>query len=138
MIWPIAVIVLSNIVYHVSSKETPGTINPFASLTVTYLIGAAFSALLYFALNRGGNLLREYRGMNWTSFALGLAVVGLEAGSLYMYKAGWNISSGHLVHSIILSICLVFVGYFAYRESISATKVAGIVICMLGLWLINK
>lgn len=137
-IWPIAVIVLSNIFYNVCSKETPGGINPFAALTVTYVTGAVVSCVLYFVLNQGGNLLREYGSLNWSSFVLGLAVVGLEAGSIYMYQAGWNISSGQIVYSIILAICLIFVGVLAYHETISATKIVGVLVCILGLYLINR
>jgi drug/metabolite transporter (DMT)-like permease len=89
-------------------------------------------------LNRGGNLLQEYHNLNWSSFLLGLAVVGLEAGSVYMYKAGWNVSSGQLVYSILLSVCLILVGVFAYHESIGITKIIGILVCMVGLFLISR
>ena len=136
--WPIALIVLANIFYNICSKSIPAEVNPLASLTVTYLIGAAVSAGLYFALNRGGDLLREYRHLNWSSFVLGLAIVGLEAGSIYMYKAGWNISTGQLVYSSILAVALICIGYFFYHETITGTKLAGILICMVGLFFINK
>lgn len=138
MIWPIALIVLSNVFYNICSKETPSAINPFAALSITYVIGAVVSVILYFVLNRGENLLQEYRNLNWSSFVLGLAIVGLEAGSIYMYKAGWNVSSGQIVYSIILAVCLILVGVFAYHESISVTKIIGILVCMVGLFLINK
>ena len=78
-------------------------------------------------------MLQEYRNLNWSSFVLGLAIVGLEAGSIYMYKAGWNVSSGQIVYSIILAVCLILVGVFAYHESISVTKIIGILVCMVGL-----
>ena len=138
MIWPIALIVISNIFYNICSKETPAAIDPFASLTVTYIVGALVSLVLYYTLNKSGNIMNELKSINWSGFVLGIAIVGLEAGSIYMYKAGWNISSGHIVHSIILSICLVFVGTLIYHEIITLTKIAGILICMLGLYLINK
>lgn len=138
MIWPIALIVLSNVFYHICSKETPAAIQPLASLSVTYAVGAVFSVILYYALNRGGSLIREYRSLGWSSFLLGLAIVGLEAGSIYMYKAGWNVSSGQLVHSILLAICLVFVGAAVYHEPITPTKILGILVCMLGLFLISR
>ena len=73
-----------------------------------------------------------------SSFRLGLAVVGLEAGSIYMYKAGWNVSSGQLVYSILLAVCLILIGGFAYHESINPTKIIGILVCMFGLFLISK
>jgi len=138
MIWPIALIVISNIFYNICSKETPAAIDPFASLTVTYIVGALVSLVLYYTLNKSGNIMNELKSINWSGFVLGIAIVGLEAGSIYMYKAGWNISSGHIVHSIILSICLVFVGALIYHEIITLTKIAGILICMMGLYLINK
>jgi len=135
---PIVLIVVSNIFYNVCSKETPANINPLASLTVTYAVGAVFSAILYYALNKNGNLMREYANISWSSFVLGLAIVGLESGSIYMYKAGWNVSSGQMVYSIILAVCLVFIGIFVYKESVSTTKIIGILVCMFGLFLINK
>jgi drug/metabolite transporter (DMT)-like permease len=137
MYWPIAVIVLSNVFYNICSKATPREINPFAALTVTYVVGAMTSGVLYFAIKRG-SLLQEYRHLNWSSFVLGLAIVGLEAGSIYMYKAGWNISTGQLIYSSILAIALIVVGYCFYHEAITGTKIAGILICMIGLYFINK
>lgn len=138
MYWPIALIVVSNIFYHISSKSTPADINPFAALTVTYLIGAAVSCVLYFALQRGGNLLQECHHLNWSSLVLGLTIVGLEAGSIYMYKAGWDISMGQMIYSVLLAIALIFVGYFLYHESLSFKKVAGILVCLAGLYLVNS
>lgn len=135
---PIAVIVVSNIFYHICSKSLPEKVDPFASLTVTYLVGAAVSAALYFILNRGGSFITEMKNINWTSWILGIAIVGLEAGSIYMYKTGWNISVGQLVHSSILAICLIVIGVIFYKEQLSASKLAGIVICMVGLFFINK
>ena len=36
-IWPIALVVFSNVVYQICAKSMPRGINPLASLTVTYL-----------------------------------------------------------------------------------------------------
>ena len=138
MYLPIALIVLSNIFYNICSKSTPKDLDPFASLTVTYLVGAAVSAAMFFIFNRGGNLLSEYKHLNWSAWVLGVSIVGLEAGSIYMYKLGWNISTGHLVHSSILVICLFFIGILFYKEQITLTKVVGIVICMIGLFFVNR
>ena len=43
-IWPIALAILSNVLYHICAKTTPEGIHPFASLTATYLTGAVLSA----------------------------------------------------------------------------------------------
>lgn len=136
--WPVFLIVLSNVFYHICSKSTPSKLDPFASLTVTYLIGAAVSALAFFLFNPKENLFAQYKNLNRTSFVLGIAIVGLEAGSIYMYKAGWNISTGQIVCSSLLTVCLLAVGRILYHESVSITKVAGLLICLVGLFLINK
>lgn len=52
--WPIALIVLSNVFYHICSKATPSSINPFASLTVTYGVAFVLCVILYFATVKGG------------------------------------------------------------------------------------
>ena len=87
-IWPIALVVLSNTMYQICAKSMPEGVNPFASLTVTYLVGAVASGVLYFALNRGGNLFHEYSRLNWAPITLGIVIVGLEAGVIFAYKAG--------------------------------------------------
>jgi len=138
MWWPIGLIVFSNIFYNICSKQTPEGVHPLAALTVTYVVSAAASGVLYFVITPGADLIREYKSLNWTSLVLGLAIVGLEAGSMYMYKAGWNINAGHLVHSSILAVLLVFVGYLLYHETITLPKIAGIGLCLAGLFLINR
>lgn len=136
--WPIVLAVCADIVYQISAKSTPETLNPFASLTITYLIGAAISLVIFYITSAGGSFIAELKQINWTAFALGLAIVGLEAGSIYMYKVGWNMNTGYLVKSIILALALIVVGYILYKEQVSGTKIAGIAVCLLGLFLINK
>lgn len=137
-IWPIALVVLANTVYQVCAKSVPDAMNPLASLTITYAVGAAFSLALYLLLNRGGNLLREYSRVNWAPFVLGIAIVGLEVGFIYAYKAGWTVSTASIVQSAFLAVALIAVGFLLYHEAITWNKVVGIVICLIGLVFINK
>ena len=92
-IWPIALVVLSNTFYQICAKEVPEKMDPFASLTVTYLVGAAVSFALFGLLNRGGSIVAEYQKLNWAPFVLGLVLVGLETGFIYAYRAGWTVST---------------------------------------------
>lgn len=137
-IWPIALVILSNIVYQICAKETPAAMDPLAALTVTYGVSAVSSALLYFALNRGGNLFREYAHLNWAPFVFGVVLVGLEVGFLYAYRAGWQVSTATIVQSSFLAVALLFVGLFLYHEPITRNKVLGMGICLVGLYFINK
>lgn len=137
MYLPIVLIVLSNVFYHICSKETPASINPFASLTVTYAVGLLASLCLFFVTGKGTSLLSEYKHVNWAVVVFGLSIVGLEAGYIAMYKAGWNISTGSLIASVLLAIALIAVGALLYKEAITLRKLAGILICLVGLYFIN-
>lgn len=136
-IWPIALVVLSNTFYQICAKSVPDGMNPLASLTVTYLVGAAVSCALYFLLNRNASLLREFRLLNWVPFVLGIAIVGLEVGFIYAFRAGWQVSMAQIVSSAILAVILIFVGYLLYHEAITWNKIVGIIVCLAGLVLIN-
>ena len=57
-IWSIALVVLSNVVYQICVKSVPKEMNPFASLTVTYLVAAAASAILFFLIGRSDSLIK--------------------------------------------------------------------------------
>lgn len=136
--WPILLVVGSNIIYHICAKSAPEGLNPLASLLATYSVGSVFAVILYYATAENADIVRELGQINWAPMLLGLAIVGLEAGNIYMYKAGWNVNTGYIVQSAILAIALLGVGYLLYDESITFNKAFGILICMLGLWFINK
>ena len=136
-IWPIALAILSNVLYHICAKTTPEGVHPFASLTATYLTGAALSAVLYYVLAPQANLVKECSRLNWAPFALGIVIVGVEGGWLYAYKAGWQVNTGFIVQSAFVSVLLLFVGYFLYHEALSWNKLLGTAICLLGLVFIN-
>ncbi len=136
-VWPIALVIISNVVYQICATSVPEEMNPFASLTVTYAVGAIASAILYFILGKNGNLANEYCKLNWAPFVLGIVIVGLETGWIYAYKAGWQVSTGFIVQSAVLAVMLLVVGYFLYQEAFTLNKVSGVVICLIGLVFIN-
>ena len=136
-VWPLGLVVVSNVFYQICAKSVPEKMNPFASLTITYIVGAVVSLILFFALNKGGNLIQEYQRTNWAPFVLGLVIVGLEVGYIYAFKAGWSVSVAQIVQSVVLAVILIFVGYLLYKESITWNKIVGIIVCLAGLGLIN-
>ena len=136
-IWPVALIVLSNTMYQVCAKSVPDKMDPMASLTVTYLIGAVLSGGLYFLLG-GRSLMQEYHRLNWAPLALGVAIVGLEVGSIFAYRAGWQVSTKYVMQSAFISVALLVIGYLVYHEALSWSKVLGMAICLAGLFLMNR
>ena len=111
---PVAVIIVANIFYNLCTKSMPVKANPFFCLVITYLIAAFFA------------------------FVLGVSLVALEFGYILLYRVGWNISIGSLVCNIILAIILLGIGLLVYREMLSARQVFGVLLCIAGLFFINK
>lgn len=137
-IFPLLIVVFSNTVYHICSKSTPENLNAFAAISITYIVGAAVSVILFFITSKGGNLLEEYRHVNWTTYLLGLSIIGLEAGFMAMYKAGWTVGTAQIAASGVLAVVLLVVGFLFYHESVSIPKIIGAAVTIVGLWLLNN
>ncbi|MFA9424081.1 MAG: EamA family transporter [Sedimentibacter sp.] len=135
--WPILLVVAFNVSYHICSKSTPQNIQPFAALMVTYFVSLVVTVILYFFTSETKSLVGDLKNLNWTSFVLGISIVGLEVGFIQMYRAGWNISIGSLVANIALAVVLIVVGLLVYHDNISVNQTIGIVLCIAGLLFIN-
>ena len=137
MIWPLLLVVLSNTFYNICTKSTPSNVNAFGTLMITYITAAILTGIIFIFLVKPENAIFELSKVNWTSIVLGIAIVGLELGYIFMYRAGWKVSSGALVANICLAIALIFVGAILYGENITVKQVLGILVCIVGLFLIN-
>lgn len=136
-VWPLFLIVGSNLVYHLASRGAAKAVNPFAALVVAYMIAAAVSLALFFATGRGAAPLAQLRAMNWANYALGLAIIGLEGGFLCLYRAGWNASVGPIVTYSAVSVLLLAVGAFFLGEHVGWRQVAGVALCLAGIALVT-
>ena len=137
MIWPLLIVVLSNTFYNICTKSTPSNVNAFGTLMLTYITAAIITGAIFLFLVKPENAIIELSKVNWTSIVLGIAIVGLELGYIFMYRGGGKVSSGALVANICLAIALLIVGALLYGENITLKQVLGIFICIAGLFLIN-
>lgn len=137
MLYPILIIVCSNILYNVCTKSTPNEINAFASLSITYLVAAVVSFVTFFITSKNKNIIAEFSKTNWTTFVLGIVIIGLELGYILAYRNGWAMNTASVTANITLAVALIFVSMIFYRESITVKQIAGIVLCGGGLVLIN-
>ncbi|HWQ77956.1 MAG TPA: EamA family transporter [Anaerovoracaceae bacterium] len=134
----ILLIVLSTVLYHVLQKATPIQVNPMISLFITYITAAVLCLVLFPFFGKGTALSEQLHKVNWASVALGAAVLGIEAGFLYAYRVGGNISTTNLISSVLTAVALLAIGYFFYHDQITSYKIVGILLCMAGVILINK
>ena len=137
-VFPIVLIVASNVMYNICQKSTQGKVNPFSALLITYLTAAVITVIAFYFYETKEGLLESFKGINWTSIVLGISIVGLELGYLLAYRAGWNIIVGSLVDNIFLALALIPIGIIFYHEGFGMNKVLGALLCIVGLILINK
>lgn len=137
LVWPILIVIASNTFYNICMKSMPSDVNPFGALMITYLVAAIISAIIFVFVVGPSNVGFEITKINWTSIVLALAIVGLEVGYVFVYRAGWNVSSASVVANIGLACVLIVVGYLLYKENVSFNQIVGIIVCMVGLVLIN-
>ena len=110
----------------------------FASLTLTYLVSAGISLILFFVFSEDKNLLAEMSKANWATFVLGIVLVLLEVGWIYMYRVGWKISVASVVANIGLACALLLVGVLFYKEVLTLRQLSGILLCMASMFLLAK
>ncbi|MBC8060328.1 MAG: EamA family transporter [Clostridiaceae bacterium] len=137
-VFSIFLIIASNVLYNICQKSTPKSVNPFTSLLVTYLTATLLTVIAFKFNKTDKGFLDSLKELNWTSFVLGISIVGLELGYLMAYRAGWNISVGSLVANIFLAILLIPIGILFFKEGFEFNKILGVAFCFLGLLLINK
>lgn len=130
-------VILANTFYNICMKSMPSDVNPFGALMITYLVAAIISGVIFVFMVGPDNAGSEIAKINWTSVILALAIVGLEVGYVFVYRAGWAVNTASVVANIGLACVLIVVGYFLYRENMSFNQILGIIVCMVGLILIN-
>jgi drug/metabolite transporter (DMT)-like permease len=137
MLW-LSLAIASTVAYHVVLKLTPAGANPLLSLMVTYgAVTVLFGAVL--ALSPGEFGWRdEVRHVNWTALALAVAIIGLDLGFILLYRSGFEVSLGALVTQTAAAMLLVGIGVLVFRERLSLSNGLGIVLCLAGLWLVNR
>jgi len=134
----LGVAIAATVGYHVVLKLTPAAANPYLSLAVTYALGTVAFAVAYAAMPGAVSFRAAIGELNWTALALAGAVVLLDFGLFMLYRGGFDVSLGQLVTQSSASLLLLLVGVAYFAEKLSLTNIGGIVLCIAGLWLINR
>ena len=132
----ITLAIASSALYHFVAKSTPANVNFTVSLLVTY--GVAFVATLFtFFFFPTSSVVSELKQLNWASVGLAVAVMGIEFGYLLMYRAGWNLGIAAVLVTVLASLILVPVAIFVFKDRLSWVNIAGILVCLAGLMMLN-
>ena len=133
----ITLAIASSALYHFVAKSTPSNVNFTISLLVTYAIAFVVTLIGFFFFPITGGIKAELAKLNWASIGLAIAVVGIEYGFLLVYRAGWNLGIAAVLVNVVASLILLPVAIFLFKDKISWVNIAGIVVCFVGLVMLN-
>lgn len=137
LIW-LGIAIAATVGYHVVIKLTPAGANPYLSLAVTYAV-TTVTFLAVYAVSAGGAPTRAALGeLNWTAVVLGIVVVFLDLGFMMLYRGGFDVSLGQLITQSAGALLLLLIGVAFLAEKLSLVNVGGILLCVVGLWLVNQ
>lgn len=132
----IALVISTNLVYHLAQKSIPRDVHPLVSVFASYVIALITTLCLFPFFPVRPSLGAAVRQLRWSTVAVGISIVGIEIGFLLAYRAGWRISLGSTATAAAVAVLLIPAGLLFYGEKLSAANVAGIVLCIAGLALV--
>lgn len=133
---PLAVVIVSGIVYHVAQKGA-GAASPWPMLAIAY--GAGFALALALALASPHPARWLPVRAEWTAgLLIGLAAFGIEAGFFFIYRSGWPLASASLVANISVNAVLAVVGIIVFGEHLTALRASGLLLAAAGMALLVR
>lgn len=133
----ISLAILSSALYHFTAKSTPANVNFSVSLLVTYAVAFGVTLVTLFFLPIQNSLTFELKQLNWASILLAVAIVGIEFGFLLVYRSGWNLGLAAVLVNVAASLLLVPVAVFFLKDRLNWINIAGILVCLTGLIMLN-
>lgn len=135
---PIVLVVVGNVAYHLGQKSVPRAAHPLVATLGMYLIAAVATLV---AMSWPGNAPARSTAMpalHWSVALVGVGIVAIEVGFLLAYRWSWPISSAALTATTLFALVLLPIGVLGFRESLTPARLAGFVLCLGGLWLIQR
>lgn len=129
--------ILSSALYHFSAKSVPSNTNFAISLVITYAVALGITLITALLFPSQAGLIFELKQLNWSSFLLAIAIVGIEFGFLLTYRAGWNMGIAAVLVNVVASLILVPVAILIFKDKISLVNILGILVCLGGLVMLN-
>jgi drug/metabolite transporter (DMT)-like permease len=134
----LALAVASTVAYHLITKLVPAGAHPVATLLAAYLFGSFLCAGILVVMPAEAGLRGLFTQVNWTAPALAVAVVVLDLAYILLYRSGFPVSFGALVTQVAAALALLGVGFLYFKDRLTITNVVGVVLCLAGLWLVNR
>jgi drug/metabolite transporter (DMT)-like permease len=134
----LGIAITGQVLYHVTQKSVSAGTHPVVALIAFYLLAAALSLPLLWLFPLDAPLIEEVGRLNGAVYGVAASIVLIEVGFLLAYRAGGNLSNSFVLTASAVTVTLFLVGLLALGERTSATQIAGIGLCLAGVWLVSR
>ena len=138
MVWPIAIVILGNVLYHLGQRAIPRDANAVVATLAAYVVATIGTLATIPLLARDVQLTSAWRTLNWSTVLVGVGIVGVELGFLLAYRAGWVLGNASLTANVCVAVILLAIGALFFREPLTTTRLVGVAVCLFGLWLVTR
>lgn len=134
----LALAITGTVAYHLVTKLMPAGAHPIAMLFAAYVFGSLLCAGILLATPSEAGFRGHFAQVNWTAPALAVVVIVIDLAFILLYRSGFPVSLGALVTQASAAIALIALGWLFFKDRLTATHLAGVVLCLAGLWLVNR
>jgi multidrug transporter EmrE-like cation transporter len=135
---PLLLVVSGSLVYHIGAKSIPQAFDPVASLVGLYATALAGGILVYAIARPAAVPFAMSRLWHPTIAAVGIGALMIEMGFLLAYRGAWPVSTASVITNGLVAVLLVAIGASFFGEPITFLKLAGVVLCLAGVFLLQR
>jgi drug/metabolite transporter (DMT)-like permease len=129
--------VAGGVLYHTSAKSVPRDLGPGLVLVVAYATALGVSALAHWWMP-GAVASAPFRLAHPAVFGVGIGAAMIELGYILTYRAAWPVSVASVMINGVVAALLVPVGIAIFGERLSLPRIAGMLLCLAGVWLLRR
>jgi drug/metabolite transporter (DMT)-like permease len=129
---------MGNFFYHIGQKVLPQSGNPMAILMVVYFVAFVLSGVMMPFFTGYEPTPWMSLAMNWQVWLVALGVILIEAGFLLAYRAGGSVQWSGVAVNGTAALLLIPGGMLFFKDQLSIEKVLGIIVTIIGLYLLAK
>jgi drug/metabolite transporter (DMT)-like permease len=134
----LALAIAGQVLYQVMQKAVNPAANPVLALLAFYGVAAVLALPLFWLYPLQEGWLASLKHLNGAVLGVAAAIVLIELGFLLAYRAGGSLQSSYVLTAAITTGALFVIGALFLRERVSLTHLAGLGLCLGGIWLLTR
>jgi drug/metabolite transporter (DMT)-like permease len=135
---PLALAVAGSLVYHAAAKSIPKSLDPAAALIGLYATALAGSVVTFTLFRSAPASPQLARFWHPTVAMVGIGALLIELGFLLAYRGAWPVSTASVIANALVAAMLLPLGALAFGEAITVDHVLGVLLCLIGVSLLQR